>query len=218
MDLYRRLPSGWQTTPEGTPTDLYMWQQILAVAGCRAVSGLRPTVLHFPSPDRVGRSTEERLSELDAWVPRLSDPELERTLVAGLLETTALDAIELEESRAAMEQTLADVDDHRTRLNVQLREVDEERAALSRRLEELEAQLRRVHQELAWLSDRSLRARLGRFLRGAGASRARPAAPEETAPPRPAPTPAAAPRPATGSPAPDRPSDTPARPQDPSTR
>ncbi len=39
-----------ETTPAGTPTDLYMWQQILSVPDCRAVSGSHPTVLHSRAP------------------------------------------------------------------------------------------------------------------------------------------------------------------------
>jgi hypothetical protein len=216
-DLYSRLPAGWRTTPDGIPTDLYMWQQILSVPGCRAVSGTRPTVLHFPSPDRKGWSSEERLSELDRWVPRLSDPDLERILLVGLLETATVDAIELEESRAALEETLREVNDHRTQLDGQLREIDAERATLSTRLEQLDGQLRLVDQELAALSDRSLRARLGRVLRSAARPRAVSSTPATAAQPRPAPTLEES-RSATGSPGPDRPSDTRARPPDSSTR
>src|SRR5262249_9055355 len=50
MALYRKLPHGWRTTPEGIATDFYMWQQILGVDGCRVASSPRPTVLNFPSP------------------------------------------------------------------------------------------------------------------------------------------------------------------------
>ena len=39
LELYRRLPAGWRTTPDGIFTDLYMWQQILSVPGCRATGG-----------------------------------------------------------------------------------------------------------------------------------------------------------------------------------
>jgi hypothetical protein len=216
-DLYSRLPTGWRTTPDGIPTDLYMWQQILSVPGCRAVSGTSPTVLHFPSPDRKGWSNEDRLAEIDRWVLRLSDPDLERTLMVGLLETATLDAVELEESRAAFEETLREVDDHRSRLDAQLREVDAERATLSHRLEELDARLRQADQELAELRDRRLRARVRRALRSAARPRARRAAPATTAPPHPDPTPEESP-PAMGSPDPDRPIDTRARPTDSSTR
>ena len=65
MALYRRLPAGWRTTPENTFTDLYMWQQILAVRGCRAVSGTMPDrrSTSQASPVRAGaRSSGSRSS------------------------------------------------------------------------------------------------------------------------------------------------------------
>ena len=61
LELYRRLPAGWRPGPEEMPSDLHMWHQILSVPGCRAVSGTRPTVLHFPSGERKGWSSAERL-------------------------------------------------------------------------------------------------------------------------------------------------------------
>ena len=64
MALYERLPAGWRTTPEDTFTDLYMWQQILAVEGCRAVSGTcPPRSTSQASPVRAGaRSSGSRSS------------------------------------------------------------------------------------------------------------------------------------------------------------
>ncbi len=79
LAFYRRLPAGWRTTPAGTFTDLYMWQQILSAPGCRAVSGSRLTVLNFPSPARQGWSIDQRLAELDEWTRRLDQPTLEGT-------------------------------------------------------------------------------------------------------------------------------------------
>lgn len=74
LDLYRRLPHGWRTTPQGTPTDLYMWRQLLAMPGCRAAGGSRPTVVRFPSPYRTGHTLEERRAEMAGWAERLRDP------------------------------------------------------------------------------------------------------------------------------------------------
>ena len=91
LELYRRLPAGWRTTPDETFTDLYMWQQILAVPGSRAVSGTVPTVLHFPSSAREGWTEAQRLAELDAW-SKPSD------LGQPLLEVLATDSAGLEES------------------------------------------------------------------------------------------------------------------------
>ena len=86
LDLYRRLPAGWRTTPDGTFTDLYMWQQILSVSGCRVVGDAAPTVLHFPSPERIGWSSEERLEELDRWAARLDEPGFRAELTERVLD------------------------------------------------------------------------------------------------------------------------------------
>ncbi len=74
LAFYRQLPFGWRTTPHGTPTDLYMWQQILGVHGVVAVSGTTPNTLSFPATLRDHMSEPERLSELEAWADRLRDP------------------------------------------------------------------------------------------------------------------------------------------------
>lgn len=74
LELYRRLPHGWRTTPAGIPTDLYMWQQILALPDCRLASSPRPTVFHFPSRYRAEWPLEQRLAELEEWAARIDDP------------------------------------------------------------------------------------------------------------------------------------------------
>jgi GalNAc5-diNAcBac-PP-undecaprenol beta-1,3-glucosyltransferase len=209
LEVYRRLPAGWRTTPAGTPTDLYMWQQILSLPDCRAVSGSRPTVLHFPSPARTGWSIEERLAELDSWVPRLADPALGPELAVRLLDTTASVAETLEED---LHGKLVDAD----LLDARVREVDEERAALSRRLDDLAGQLREVDTERALLSARlsaasatsrrPLLPRLGGLVRWAARARAARAGSEATDSPHRARTRGPTP-PAKGSPTRDRPSD-----------
>lgn len=78
LSFYRSLPYGWRTTPEGIPTDLYMWQQMLNVNGCKARTGMRATVLNFPSPARKEWTIQERLNELKEWEKKLSD---EQTLI-----------------------------------------------------------------------------------------------------------------------------------------
>lgn len=73
LEMYRRLPFGWRTTPQGIPTDRYMQQQFLAEPSCRAVSGTRPTMIHFESAPRATWSAGERLAELERWRGRLFD-------------------------------------------------------------------------------------------------------------------------------------------------
>lgn len=86
LELYRRLPEGWRTTPPGVWTDLYMWRQILSVAGVRAVSGDRATVLHFPSPHREGWSIEQRAAELEAWSGRAKESGFELALARHVMD------------------------------------------------------------------------------------------------------------------------------------
>ena len=212
LDLYRRLPAGWRTTPSGTPTDLYMWQQILAVPGCRAVSGSLATVLHFPSPARKGWSIDERLAELDAWAARLGDRELPAELAQRLLESLEADAEALESDVAGLRQQLAEVDRDRARLSRRLDGLDARLRAADADRARLDTQLAELNASVTW----RLRARLvglpavGRLLRLAAKALARP---EERG--------AVGSRrlgrtrrrtaPATESPARDRPNDTPAR-------
>ena len=75
MEMYRRLPYGWRTSPEGVATDVYMAMQFLAQPDCRAVSGVRPTYVAFPDGYRGDWTLEDRARELDEWNTKLSTPE-----------------------------------------------------------------------------------------------------------------------------------------------
>jgi len=86
MELYRRLPFGWRTSPDDTWTDLYMWRQILGVEGVRAVSGRRTTVLHFPSPHRAGWTLARREDEMARWARRIRAPEFELEMMESALD------------------------------------------------------------------------------------------------------------------------------------
>jgi len=184
LELYRRLPAGWRPAPEEVPSDLHMWQQILSAPGCRAASGTRPTVLHFPSNQRRGWSSEERLAELDAWTARVHDANWRKAFPQRVLDTVAG-----EDARLG-----ADVMNQERLLQDQAAAVAELRAEQAR----LAAVLREREQELAKLSS-SVTWRLREHLVGLGplsapirwAARAlaRPAAPEETGSAHPAPRP-----------------------------
>ncbi len=205
LELYRRLPAGWRTTPDGIFTDLYLWQQILSVPGCRVAGGSEPTVLHFPSPERIGWSSEERLAELDRWAARLEDTGFRGELAEWVLTAAAADAagLEVELGRAQARAAAAEAEMQRSK----------------RRADELDRDLRAVASSATW----RLRARLvtlpglGAPLRAAARALAARGAPAAAGSARPAPTPGPSGT-ATGSPAPDPPSDSRARPRDPSTR
>jgi hypothetical protein len=92
LQMYRRLPHGWRTTPAGTFTDAYMWQQFLADPACRATSAAWPTVLCFPSTMRTTMTTAERADELANWRGRITGP----ALAAQALEYLVREAARLE--------------------------------------------------------------------------------------------------------------------------
>ncbi len=74
MEAYRRLPHGWRSTPEGTPTDHYMWQQFLDEPWCRVAASAHPTVLYFKRGEHPGLSTSERRGLLETWSAQAKQP------------------------------------------------------------------------------------------------------------------------------------------------
>jgi len=81
-----RLPFGWRTTPVGTYTDLYMWQQFLTDPACHAISGARATALNFAGSHRIGWTLEHREAELAIWARQITDPEWRIGFVQDVLD------------------------------------------------------------------------------------------------------------------------------------
>jgi hypothetical protein len=73
LEMYRRLPHGWRTTPRGTSTDHYMWRQFLELPECRAVSAARPTTLGFRGIDYWHLPLAGRVGLMAEWRRRISD-------------------------------------------------------------------------------------------------------------------------------------------------
>jgi GalNAc5-diNAcBac-PP-undecaprenol beta-1,3-glucosyltransferase len=71
LAMYRRLPHGWRVTPEGEPTDRYMWKQFLLEGGCRTATSTEPTILYFKRGDHPGWPVEQRRAELATWSARI---------------------------------------------------------------------------------------------------------------------------------------------------
>jgi GalNAc5-diNAcBac-PP-undecaprenol beta-1,3-glucosyltransferase len=89
LELYRRLPRGWQPAPTGVPSDHYMWQQILGEPWVRPFSAPAFTALGLPSPARRGWSVDQRAEELGRWAARLADPVERRAIEREVLATFA---------------------------------------------------------------------------------------------------------------------------------
>lgn len=84
MAAYRMLPVGWSPAPPDIYTDLHMWRKFLS-AGLRIEASPALTMIHFPSPQRVGWGQEARRAEVERWALRvLTDPgQARRDLLDG---------------------------------------------------------------------------------------------------------------------------------------
>ncbi|QDK79579.1 glycosyltransferase family 2 protein [Spirosoma sp. KCTC 42546] len=74
LDFYKKLPYGWRTTPVNRPTDLYMWEQIIAQPNCRFAIAWQPTLLYFKRNDHPGWPTAQRYEELARWTAIMQTP------------------------------------------------------------------------------------------------------------------------------------------------
>jgi glycosyltransferase involved in cell wall biosynthesis len=108
MELYRRAPRGWRTTPEGAPTDWYMWGQLLAVEPCRAVTGSRPSVIGLAQALRRGWSFERRQTELLRWEAFALAPGAEAELSRMAFEWLFRRRAELERAYAEHRRAIED--------------------------------------------------------------------------------------------------------------
>lgn len=180
LEMYRRLPHGWRTTPPGKPTDLHMWQQFLADPGCRAVSSIRPTVLFFPSPMRRDWPDEDRLAEIRRWKSEITDAGRRDRLISDLASVLARDYVaDLSRLRKQSEMRRDQVEGLKTALEKKDWRASELRTALERKdrqvselMAALEVENRRTNELKTALGDKSrLVEELEASLRGVRASK-----------------------------------------------
>lgn len=91
LDFYRQLERGWETTPQGKPTDWHMFQQFLERNDCRCFSGTWPSAITFPSPPRIDWSEEQRVAELKNWAAKIDTSGARHMLVTEILEAAVRD-------------------------------------------------------------------------------------------------------------------------------
>jgi hypothetical protein len=80
LEAYRRLSHGWRPAPPGVWSDLYMWQQFVALPGFRGNTGARLTHLHLADADRHDLTAADRVAELEQWSARIQSPAFEEQL------------------------------------------------------------------------------------------------------------------------------------------
>jgi hypothetical protein len=193
LSAYRRLPVGWRTTPQGTPTDLYMWQQFLDRPWVRCRAAPEITVLRFPSPPRRCWSFEERLAEIERWAARMTEEgfrgwltgeaaawfrqETVRKLVNELQWKERVDQLERQAAdHAAVSVARCQTSEALERACAEWARTAQRFESLERDFHRVEAELDRTRRTLTWrMRDRLLRfggVRLAVRLRGRVRSRA----------------------------------------------
>jgi GalNAc5-diNAcBac-PP-undecaprenol beta-1,3-glucosyltransferase len=75
LEAYLRLPTGWSTTPQGLPTDQFMWHKFKREPWCRTAFLHFPISLHFPAQDRLDWTPSARADELRRWTTVLERPD-----------------------------------------------------------------------------------------------------------------------------------------------
>jgi hypothetical protein len=110
VELYRRLPAGWQAPPPGRWPDHFMWEQFFRLPGVRLATSPRSTTVKPPATGSRA-SAAERRAALEQWWDRMH-----RTGARDEWDAAVADALR----RAAIETFMAqqvlrdDVDDLRS--------------------------------------------------------------------------------------------------------
>jgi hypothetical protein len=75
LEAYLRLPTGWSTTPDGLPTDQFMWHKFKREPWRRTAFLHFPISLHFPAQDRLDWTPSRRVDELRRWRAVIDRPD-----------------------------------------------------------------------------------------------------------------------------------------------
>jgi len=77
---YLELEEGWVTTPEGIPTDTFMWRKFISAYSNRCKTTMKVTAVSFPQTRRKSWSEQERDDELRRCFEKIQDGTLQREL------------------------------------------------------------------------------------------------------------------------------------------
>ena len=133
-----------------------MFQQILAVPGCRVAAGAKATVINLPSPERADWTLDERVAELDRYAARLDEPGFAAELTEQVTAAIAADAAELEAAYGELADETRRTHAAAGELETRLHETRADKAKLDERASRLGEELQTLSSSVTW----RLRARL----------------------------------------------------------
>jgi hypothetical protein len=147
-ELYERLPHGWRTTPPEVYTDLYMWQQFVAMPGLKGCAIPRATVIHCAKSLRAAWPEEKRLAELVEWSLLIQREGIDLILERAALAIAQTTLVEDEERVGHLKRQIAEAREHDLLLQGQVESARERGSELQKRLAELEERLATEHAEI----------------------------------------------------------------------
>lgn len=78
-ELYLRLPVGWEETPDGIPSDLFMWKKFFAADRFIGKSSRVSTTIKLDASLRTDLSDAERHKEIETWWHKMHEPNFQAT-------------------------------------------------------------------------------------------------------------------------------------------
>jgi GalNAc5-diNAcBac-PP-undecaprenol beta-1,3-glucosyltransferase len=147
-ELYQKLPYGWRTAPQGTYTDLFMWQQFVSLPGWKGTGIPQATVIHCAKSLRNEWSEEARLSELADWSLLIQREEIGLILERSALATSLSMLVRDEERVGCLGQQLEDATEQSLRIQEQFEDLHKHLESLRGTLTAKEAELAELQRTL----------------------------------------------------------------------
>jgi glycosyltransferase involved in cell wall biosynthesis len=155
LEAYRALPVGWSPAPPDLPSDLYMWRKFLAHERLRFGTRVVVSSVKFSAQFRRGWSIEQRRAEIEAWLPRLSNPDGRRLITEAAMLSISQAAFTLRRHVELMDREALEGAKRIREKHEQLLQADADIRKWAKRASEAEAQLQ---QAVALLRDRAVQA------------------------------------------------------------
>jgi hypothetical protein len=154
MDLYRRVPGGWQAPPAGRWSDHFMWEQFFRLPGVRLATGARATTIKAPASLHADVGADARHTSLEGWWERMHEPGAHERWDVEVADAVRRSALEAFMAQAALHEQAQGLSDGL----LELREVSQGRIAhleaaereLVTEIEELRAELEQMRATRTW--------------------------------------------------------------------
>ncbi len=165
LDAYRRLPHGWRTTPQGRPTDHYMWQQFFELPGFSGVTGTKATAVKLDASRRGAVEARDRALEIKEWTTRVARPDFPTFWLAAVNQAVREEALSLALDRFSRIDAQERMQKHIDTLEDQTQTLKSENDQCRNSLRESRGTIANMRASKSWRLTAPLRKTVGRARR-----------------------------------------------------